>query len=74
MTESHSASVMLTIIRSRRVPALLISTSELAVGRDGRLIDHRLGLVQVADVGAVGHRVATGRLDLGHHIMSRAPN
>ena len=63
MTASHSSSVMLTSIRSRRMPALLTSTSRRAERVDGRL-DEPLGAVPVGDVVAVGDRLAAHRPDL----------
>ena len=41
---------------------------EAAEGVD-RLLHHRRRLLEVGDVGAVGHRLAAERLDLGHHLV-----
>ena len=64
MTASHSSSVMLTSIRSRRMPALLMSDVEAAEGVDRPGCDQPLGAVEVGDVVAVGDGLAAHRLDL----------
>ena len=71
MTASHSASVMLASMRSRRMPALLTSDVEAAEGVDGRL-DEALGAVPVADVVAVGDGLAAHGLDLVDDLLRRA--
>ena len=73
MTASHSSSVALTSIRSRRKPALLTSTSrppKVSIA----WLHHRRGLLEVGDVGAVGDRLAAHRLDLGHDLARPGPS
>ena len=72
MTASHSASVMLTSIRSRRMPALLTSDVEAAEGVD-RLLHEALGAVPVADVVAVGDGLAAHGLDLVDDLAGPGP-
>ena len=71
MTASHSASVMLTSMRSRRMPALLTSTSrppKVSIA----LLDQPLGAVEVGDVVAVGDGLAAHGLDLVDDLLGRA--
>ena len=58
MTASHSSSVMLTSMRSRRMPALLTSDVEVAEGVDRLALTRRCGAVPVGDVVAVGDGLA----------------
>ena len=71
MTASHSASLMLVSMRSRRMPALLIEDVEAAEGVD-RGLDEPLGAVPVADVVGVGDGLAAHGLDLVDDLLGRA--
>ena len=71
MTASHSSSVMLTSMRSRRIPALLTSDVEPAEDVDG-LADEGLAPVPGGDVVGVGHRPPAGGGDLVDHLLGRA--
>ena len=71
MTASHSSSVMFDSIRSRRMPALLITHVQVAEGVDRRL-DEALGAGEVAHALAVGDRLATHPLDLGDDLLRPA--
>ena len=71
MTASHSSSEVLTSIRSRTKPALLTRMSSPPnVSIACRTI--AAACVEVGDVGAVGDRLAAGRLDLGDDLVGRA--
>ena len=70
-TESHSSSLMLTSMRSRRIPALLTTTSRPPKTCD-RLVDERLGAVPGRDVVGVGHRRPAGGGDLVDDLLRRA--
>ena len=63
MTSSHSSSVIDTSMRSRRMPALLTSTSRLPEGLDGGA-DQRLAAVPARDVVVRRDRLAAGGADL----------
>ena len=63
MTSSHSSMVMLTSIRSRRMPALFTSTSSPPKVVDRRF-DQAAGAVAVRHVLAVGDRLAAEAADL----------
>ena len=69
-TASHSSSLMLTSIRSRRMPALLTRMSSRPKVVD-RLLDHALGALEVGDVVAVRDGLAADRLDLGDDLLRR---
>ena len=62
MTESKSSSAILKIILSRRMPALLTSTSSRPERLD-RGVDDVLGAVEVGDVVVVGDGLAAAALD-----------
>ena len=70
MTRSHSSSLMLKIIRSRRTPALFTRMSRLPYVSTA-VLDHRLALIPVGDVAGVDDRVAARVPDLVDHRRRR---
>ena len=77
MTASHSSSVMFESMRSRRMPALLISTWR-SPNVSIAAVTSRSAPAKSLDVVAVGDRLAAHRLDLvddllgGREIVARA--
>ncbi len=72
MTASHSASVILWNITSRRMPAGLITgvqTAEFLLG----LLDHAVDGVEVGDAVGVGNRFAARGADLLRRPASAGP-
>ena len=70
MTASHSASVMFASIRSRRMPALLTSTSRPPKVSTA-CCDQALGAVPVRDVVGVGDGLAAHGDDLVDDVVRR---
>ena len=71
MTASHSSTVMLTSIRSRRIPALQTRTSSPPKVSTA-WPDQVAGAVEVGDVVGVGDRLAAHREDLVDDLLGRS--
>ena len=70
MEISQSSSVKLASVRSRRTPALLTSPSSRPNTSTAFWIKRARG-IPIRDIGAIGNRLATQRLDLGDDGLGR---